>query len=153
MLVIAVLLLVLIWRGTKGIKYKLEWLYRPIDYLLQRGYDMGFLVIEFPYSKKFVQLRKYVHSDIDYGIELGFPRVKWSIQYFDEIEDFCITNKIPYSIEKNAYKEPALDFLYIDFGKDSKKAYDIVRKILVEVFGADENTKFFVQLSGAEPDL
>ena len=145
-IVIAIAVWCLIWRGAKGLKYNLESLYGPIDDLLQLGYDTSFLVIEFPYSRKFVQLKKYINSDTDHGIEFMFPKAKWSIKYFDDIETFCITNKIPYSIKKNTYQKHTLDFLYIDFAKDTERAYDIVKRILVEIFGADEKARFFALL-------
>ena len=143
-----ILLVLLILRGLKGPAYSLDSLKRPIEALVNQGLNGGFLIIRISYSKKFIQLVKYINEENDYWIELAFPRVKWSEQFFKKLEGICIDEKTPYSIEKGRGKDP-IDFLHINYDSDSKKAYESVKKILIQVFGVDNKTKIFVRLENA----
>ncbi len=143
-----ILFVLLILRGLKGPAYSLDSLHGPIEALVKQGLNGGFLVIRISYSKKFIQLIKYINDENDYWIELAFPRVKWSKQFFKKLERICIDEKIPYSIEQGRGKDP-IDFLHINYNKDSKNAYESVKKILRQVFGVDNKTKIFVRLENA----
>ena len=147
-IVFAIVAVVLIWRGTKGPAHTLKSIYKPIDELLERGFDEGFLIITISYSKMFLQLRKYILNKKNYGIELVFPKAPWSVDYFDKIEKLCINSKIPYSIRKEVGKY-TLDFLYVNYGKDSKKAYENIKQILTAVFSVNDNTKLFLRMENA----
>jgi hypothetical protein len=146
--VIAIIIFLFILRAGKGPARSLEELHKPIDELLKRGFDGGFLLINISYSKKFIQLRKYINSDDSFGIELVFPKAKWSSRFFDKIKNFCKDNDIHYLIRREKAKH-TLNFLYVDFGNDSKRAYEIVKKILLDVFEIKENTKLFLRLENA----
>jgi len=146
--VFAIIMLLFILRAGKGPARSLEDLHKPIDELLKRGFDGGFLLINISYSKKFIQLRKYINSNNNFGIELVFPKAKWSLKFFDKIKSFCRDNNIHYLIRKEKAKH-TLDFLYVDFGNDSKRAYDIVKRILLDVFEIKETTKLFLRLENA----
>ena len=63
LLIISISLLIL--RGVKGPAYTLDSIEHPIKGLLKQGYDGGFLIINISYSKKFIQLRKYINSPGD----------------------------------------------------------------------------------------
>jgi hypothetical protein len=147
-LVVLACLGILVLRGMKGPAHSLESLERPIKDLLKRGYDGGFLVIDISRSKYFIQLRKYINTPGDYGIELCFPNAKWSSQFFDKLIAFCIKEGIEYSIAKES-ANGSLEFLYIDFDKDSNRAHNYVKKILQEIFELDVNTKLFIRLENA----
>ena len=132
----------------KGPVHSLNTLERPIKDLLKRGYDGGFLIIDISYSRKFLQLRKYIKSPGDYGIELAFPRAKWTVLTFDKLEKLCMESNFQYSIVKEVVNGP-LEFLYIDFGRDFSKAHQVVTKILLEVFDVNSDVKLFVRLENA----
>ena len=146
LLILAFLLALL--RASKGPAHSIESIERPIKDLLKRGYNGGFLTIDSPRSKKFLQLRKYINAPGDYGIELCFPNTEWSTQIFKKLKNFCIKSGIDYSIAKEDPSGP-LEFLYIDFGKDDYKAHECLKKILLEIFELDKNTKLFVKLENA----
>lgn len=143
----AILLLVL--RGMKGPAHTFETIRRPINDLLTRGYDGGFLIIDVSGKQCFLQLRKYVKTSRDYGIELAFPKAKWSDELFDSVIHFCDINNFHYSLSKKESKEDELDFLYIDFGQDISKAHNCVKRIFSEILGVSEKTKLFVRLENA----
>lgn len=138
----------LVLKGIKGPAHSLETLERPIKDLLKRGYDGGFLMIDVSRSKYFIQLRKYINEPGKYGIELCFPNAKWSAKYFEKLTDFCIKESIDYLITEENKNGP-LEFLYIDFDKDVQKAHKYIKKILIELFGFDENVKLYVRLENA----
>jgi hypothetical protein len=138
----------LVRRGVKGPARTIETIKQPIKDLLQRGFDGGFLIIDVSSSKYFLQLRKYINEPGDYGIELSFPIAKWSLNLSDKLTEFCNRCGIAYNLEKDENKG-SLDFLYIDFGKDYKKAHEYVSRILLEVFDINPDAKLFVRLENA----
>jgi len=138
----------LVRKGMKGPAHTIETIKQPIKDLLQRGFDGGFLIIDVSSSKYFLQLRKYINKPGDYGIELSFPIAKWSLNLFDELIEFCNRYGIAYNLEKSKNKD-SLDFLYIDFGKEYKKAHKYVSRILLDVFKINPEVKLFVRLENA----
>lgn len=146
LLVIAAIIIIRILyklpEAYKAVGHKYEALKYYLEILLNRGYDKGFLIIRIKSSKKFIQIRKYVNSIDEYGIELGFPKAKWSLEYFKDLEDMCIQNNINYEY---VYEEP-LDFIYIDFNSNIEYAYNTIKKILIEIFNQNENSRFFIRM-------
>jgi hypothetical protein len=145
----AMVLTALVWRGLKGPAHTLASIEEPIGALLKRGYDGGFLVIKISYSRKFIQLRKYINAPGEYGISLVFPKAAWSLGYFDKLEEFCKKVGIDYTIEMGGSDKHAMEFLFVDFGKDSARAHEFVVQLLVEVFNVDEDVTLFVRLEDA----
>jgi len=134
-----------VWRGMKGPAYNLERLETAISALLRRGFDYGFLVIKISYSIKFIQFRKYINAPGDYGIQFGFPKAKWSRPYFDDVFRICR------EIDSGSYIIDAdgIDFIYVEFKRDVKKAHLCAKRVLTEVFGVTDETKLFVTLEDA----
>lgn len=97
---ISIIIVIFLIRASKGPAHTLESLERPIRDLLNRGYNGGFLIISISWSKCFLQLIKYIKAPGDFGIELCFPKAKWSIYLFDKFALYCKvkTSKIKYSI-------------------------------------------------------
>ena len=126
----------------------METIERPISDLLNRGYNGAFLIIDISHTKYFLQLRKYINAPGEYGIELCFPNANWSNKFIQKLTELCNHEEIKYSITKENDKE-SLEFLCIDFDKDSHVAYKFVRRILLEIFKVDEAVKLFVRLENA----
>ncbi|WP_446011135.1 hypothetical protein [Candidatus Electrothrix sp.] len=156
--ILAVILIVLlccfivgliVLRGFKGPTRSLETVKRPIQDLLVRGYNGGFLIIDVSGTNYFIQLRKYIISSNNYGIELSFPKAKWSEQFFRSLTEYCDLSQVKYSISKSTEPHNELDFLNIDFGKDTHKAHNFVKTIITEIFGLKEDVELFVRLENA----
>ena len=127
--------------GRKGPIYTLESLQTPIDDLVERGVNGGYLVIDIVSTKSFLQFSKYVISKSNFGIELAFPKVAWSERYFGKLQDFCVSNRVRYWINAGTH-EGECDYLRVDYGKDSRKAYEDAKRILREVFNVDDSTRY-----------
>lgn len=147
LVVVCVVLLVL--RGVKGPGHTLESISKPIEDLLVRGYDGGFLIIDASGTNYFTQLRKYIITSDNYGIELSFPKAEWSKDFFTQLVAFCDQNGIKYKISKDRSIQKPLEFLQVDFGKDANKAHALIKRIFIEIFGLSENAKLFVRLENA----
>ncbi len=141
----------LIWRGVKGPSHTLKTIGGPISDLLKRGYNDGFLIIDISHSKYFLQLRKYIHSRGNYGIELHFPNVEWSERLFKKLTSFCKRAGIQYTIAEEKADIP-IEFLHIDFEKDVFRAHNTIKNIILKVFKLDESVKLFVRLENATVD-
>ncbi len=103
------------------------------------------------FRDKFLQIRKYIEAPGEYGIELAFPRVKWSEPYWGQIRRFCEREKLEYRIER---EDPAIDidFLYVDFGQNSAEATARVRQLMKELFGVTEEQLIWCHSSGLSPE-
>jgi hypothetical protein len=153
-LFIVVSLVLLLLRAMKGVKYNLEKLRVAIEALLRRGYNGGFLVIKVPYSSKFVQLRKYIHSPGKYGIELGFPRAKWSEMYFDDVFAYCKRAGLQPVLKDEIWRNSTMEFIYADFGRDIDMAHSCILYILIEILRVNEKKGFYALLErGSTKDI
>jgi hypothetical protein len=139
----------LIFRCAKGPAYTLSSIELPIKGLLKQGYDGGFLIITISYSKKFIQLRKYINSPGVYGIEMHFPNAKWSSELFEKMKNYCERYSVDYSILIDYAKNKEMEFICVDFKKNAKKAHDFVKGILRESFRVGKNVKLFTRLENA----
>ncbi len=158
MIVVIVLLLfcglgifLLVYKGLKGPAKTLVELIVPIQDLLRRGFDGGILLIDVANTDYFIQLRKYIVAPGNYGIELCFPNSEWSYHFFQKLRRTCDDEKIKYSITGKTDGNP-IDFLCIDFGKDTNSAYEFIKKIILEIFRMDNKVKLFVRLENAAVD-
>ena len=140
------ILILAVWRGTKGPVYHIDGLIKPISALLKRGYDCGFLIISIGYSgRRFLQLRKYIHGPGNYGIQLAFPNANWAQPYFESVHAICKTRHLKGVVANDG----TLDFLYVDFTRDAIEAYKCVKAILEQTFDVGKDTKLFVRLENA----
>lgn len=134
-----------IWRAMRGVVRHLEFLETALNELLRRGLDCGFIVIKIAYSNRFIQFRKYINTPGDCGIQFGFPKVKWSLPYFDNVFEICR------EIDSSCYviDDDGVDFLYVECKKDVGKAHLCAKRVLTEVFGVTDETKLFMTLENA----
>jgi len=138
----------LILRGMKGPAKTLEMLNKPIHDLLKRGYNGAYLMIDVSGMNYFLQLRKYIRIPGDYGIELCFPNAEWSSNFFKKLIELSEKEEVESSItEKN--NDESLEFLCIDFKRDGDKAFQFVKRVLLQVFEVDKNVRLFVRLENA----
>lgn len=143
--VLALPITFIILRALRGIDHGQDYLEHSLSELLRRGYDSGLLIVRISYTKMFIQFTKYIRKD-RYGIEFVFPRVKWAMAFFDDVERIC-REMVPSRcciINTNE-----LDYLSVDFFHDTALAAECMRKLLVSVFGIKENTKLFYRLENA----
>jgi hypothetical protein len=138
---------------ARGVRRRLDDLYRPIQFLLHKRKHNDFCIIKISYSKKFVQLKKYERDNGDCGIEFFFPRVKWSEKYYSAIEGICRRDNIEYYVYKDDPYFLNIEFLCIDFGTNPSRAFQVTKKILMEVFSVSEQTLLFTFFPATETDV
>lgn len=130
-------------------KYELPDLPLFINHLLKAGMNNGYLVITESNTKRFVQLSKYIDK-ATFGIELAFPKAEWSLQFYPSFLDLLKKKDIEYTIIEKLDNED-LEFIKIDFRKDSEKAFDLVKDIFIDVFECDDGLKLFLKLHNVSP--
>ena len=151
LLTITIAIVILLWlfvkRAAKGLKRDLAQLERPIEDLLSRGFEDGILILTHTRSEKFLQLSKYFGSEKqDIGIELSFPRVKWSEDYYGRIKDNCIQSGLAY---RETTASDGTKFIDVDFSEDTKAAHKFVCQIFTNVMGLGSDDQYYVALSNA----
>ena len=129
--------------ATRGLPHTLETLEPAVRALLRQGYDGGFLTIDVAHEKKFVQLRKYIHSRGNYGIELGFPQAEWSAEYYTKLRELCDDESMSYRVSRASGTDDPLEFLFVDFGKDYSEATIFVRRVLKEVMDVPSEARLY----------
>ncbi len=135
-------LAIFLWPGIKALIATIEDLQDFPAHLLKRGFNGGSLTIRVIFSKKYIRLKKYIYSNENYGIALHFPNVKWSCKYYQKLLDYCLENKISFKI----LIIRDVDFLYVDFRKDSKAAYRLIKTIVLDIFNLDRKVKLSFEL-------
>lgn len=114
---------------------------RPyLDTLLRRGYNGSFVLIEEPGTRRFVQFAKYIKRKGDIGLELGFPRTTWSEPYFTNLQEYLVANDIPFK-RQPVETPPTTEFLDVDCGTDTAKAFRIAEAILTSMFQTPPPTR------------
>jgi hypothetical protein len=114
-----------------------EW----VEGLLKSGRDRAFVVITDIPSGRFVQLMKYISGPGCSGIRMDFPRAPWSLAYYDAVKELLTTSGVSYAAEPTD-EAPVTEVIVVDFHQDSRLAFTIVKRILIEVFGLASETKF-----------
>jgi len=131
---------------SKGPLYSLDKLEIPIHAILKRGYNGGFLVIQPIGSRFFLQFSKYILKKGIYGIELNFPKVSWSEQYYEELIKYCKEKGLLY---KRQITDSKSEFINIDLNQDIEKANLLTRHIFCEILQIDKNTRYSVLLENS----
>jgi hypothetical protein len=117
-----------------------------LDRLLRRGYNGSFVLIEEPGTGRFVQFAKYIKRKGDIGLELGFPRTTWSEPYFRNLQEYLVANDIPFKRQPVA-TPPTTEYLDVDCGTDTAKAFRIADAILTSMFQTPPSTRLKVRFS------
>lgn len=146
--VVALVIGHILWQAIRGLRQPIETLRDPIEQLLRRGYNSGVLRINVPFSRKFVRLRKYIRAPGVFGVELVYPRSKWSSRYIDSVQRYCVENRIRHDVFAGNQANPP-ELLVADFGGDLDLAYECVSHILLGVFAAKRRRGCLVCLNNA----
>ena len=111
----------------------LDDLQRCLAILLQRGYDLGFVIFEMPGDQRFVEFSKYVRDPHNRGVQLDFPRSPWSEPYYEQVKSLLEGKGIRYQVEDTP-NGPVREFIQVDFGQDIAGAAATGREIFERVF-------------------
>lgn len=101
--------------------------------LLQRGYDLGFVVFQVQGDERFVEFSKYIRDEQHIGLTLDFPRSSWSGPYYEEVKALLGRAGLPYQVEVTP-EGPVPEFVQVDFGQDLNRGAQIARDIFEQVF-------------------
>jgi hypothetical protein len=123
---------------------------RCLDILLQRGYDLGFVVFEIPGDQRFLEYSKYVKDQHNRGVQLDFPRAPWSEPYYEQIKGLLGGKGIGYQVEDTP-KGPVREFIQVDFGQDLAGAASTGKDIFERVFRVDPATRVTADFQHVAP--
>ncbi len=140
------ILFLAIREASRGVKRKIEQLEFSLEELLNRGYNGGKLFINHEKTKYFLQFYKYEKSKDNTGICLSFPNCSWSNGFYKNLKKYLDQEGIGYDISSGS---DSLEFIDIDFKKDIKKAYEVVKYILIDQFKIERNEIVRIKLENA----
>ncbi len=143
--IFVLIIFLFIKKALKGPVRTVEQLKRPIEDLLTRGFDGGFLIIDHAKSEKFLQLSKYVVDSKKSGIELGFPKADWSEGFYDDLKEYCLSRNLDFR-EDIPQGENELFFININFNDDSDLAFRTVKEVLANILRVGLGETFYVRL-------
>jgi hypothetical protein len=115
--------------------------------LLRRGYDRAFIIITDIPTDRFVQFAKYVRPQREIGLQLGFPRVEWSEEFYEAVQAFLEAHDIPFSIQPTG-APPVTEMLHVDCGRDVDRATFLVERIFRDIFAIPADRSFRVRGEG-----
>ena len=125
---------------------------RLISMLLERGYDLGFLVFELPGDQRFVEFSKYMKEGAKVGIQLDFPLSPWSEPYYDQVKSLLESRRVPYKVEDTP-DGPVREFIQVDFGQDVTAAAATAKEIFDRVFRVDPAVRLTADMEYIAPRL
>jgi hypothetical protein len=136
-ILIVLLLLYVVWKFLLGpVRYGRtvqDDLSKFFKTLLYRGYDTGFLVIETPDRKRFLQFRKYIIKRGEVGLQFDFPLAPWSKEYYVALNKILYDREIAYEA-KTTTADTVAAFITVDLDQDYEKANELAKIVLLEVF-------------------
>jgi hypothetical protein len=125
-------------------------LQRCLDILLQRGYDLGFVIFEIPGDQRFVEFSKYVRDRQNRGVQLDFPRSTWSEPYYEQVKSLLEGKGIRYQVEDTP-NGPVQEFIQVDFGQDLAGAAATCQDIFERVFRVDPGSRVTADFQHVAP--
>ncbi|HEV8123071.1 MAG TPA: hypothetical protein VGP80_02425 [Gemmatimonadales bacterium] len=123
---------------------------RLLGMLLERGYDLGFLVFELPGDERFVEFSKYMKEGRRVGIQLDFPLSPWSEPYYDQVKSLLESRRVPYTVEDTP-DGPVREFIQVDFGQDVAAAAATAKDIFDRVFRVDPTVRLTADMEYIAP--
>ncbi|HET8670697.1 MAG TPA: hypothetical protein VFM05_08755 [Candidatus Saccharimonadales bacterium] len=155
-----VLMILFWWWGKRPARHRINLAQgnfrRYMEALLSRGYDRGFMIIEAPDRRRFIQFSKYIKNETGAGLQFDFPLVPWSEEYFEPLKAVLDQRSYKCQIEhvnpspKHEVKNQVREFLVIDLEQDLEKASELSKLVFLEVFKlkpSDMVTLWFVNIS------
>lgn len=135
--------------AARGKSYSFEKLAVVLDALRDRGFANGFLVVECRSKRElFLQFEKYILAKGEYGIELAFPLSHAMKKYEASLVEVCRSEGLRIRRLSGSGAKP-LDFLCVDFGRNTGLASAFAKSVFVTIFGCSLNTKLGVLLENA----
>ncbi len=128
--------------GTRGEYRDFTLLKRWLPVILRRGYDGGYLRLGNEESKRFMQFRKYIRGQGDYGLELQCIAADWLESTWQQARALAERTGLSHRVEPLKTSTGAQDGLIVDCGQDTAAAYEIGRSIWTDVFGLSLITPF-----------
>lgn len=125
-------------------------LQRCLEILLQRGYDLGFVVFEIPGDQRFLEFSKYVRDQDNRGVQLDFPRAPWSEPYYEQVKSLLEGKGIAYQVEDTP-DGPVREFIQVDFAQDLGRAAATARDIFERVFRVDPAIRLSAEFEHVAP--
>jgi len=123
---------------------------RFVSMLLERGYDLGFLVFELPGDERFVEFSKHMREGALQGIQLDFPLAPWSEPYYDQVKSLLESRRVPYVVEDTP-DGPVREFIQVDFGQDVNAAAAMAKEIFERVFRVDPGVRLTADMEYVAP--
>ena len=125
-----------------------------LEALLWRGFDNGYIMIvveEKTEVDRFLQFAKYIDSNGTAGLELVFPLVDWSKQYYAAFKELLDDREIAF-LSGHRSTDEVSEVIIVDTKQDLGLAYNLCVMILSEVFGIpDEVCAVGVTLHNIDP--
>ena len=157
-IVIVALMILFRWWGKKPVKYRINLgqgdFQNYLETLLHRGYDRGFMIIEAPDRKRFIQFSKYIKDRKCVGLQFDFPCGPWSAEYFEPLKSLLNRRNYEYEIQK-VNPSPKLklsdqvsEFIVVDLKQDLDSASELSRLVLLEIFRIDATDTAIIWFMG-----
>jgi hypothetical protein len=149
---IAIAFTSLLYFGKKHYKHKnvsQKDLARYLEALLERGLNGGFLVIEVPNNKLFIQFSKYFIKNGQAGLQFDFPMAPWSEKYFEQLKRELLKMNLDFSIV-SASGVKSRKFIAVDLKRDINSAASFATFVLQSIFGLTKEqtlTLYFENIS------
>lgn len=152
--------LVIRWWGKQPAKHRVNVeqgdFRKYLDVLLRRGYDRGFVIIEAPDRKRFIQFSKYFKHKKQMGLQFDFPNAPWSTQYFEALKNLLNQRDYDYDIQpinpspKHKLQNQVSEFIVVDLMQDLDSASELCKLVLRDVFNLEASetaTIWFIGVS------
>lgn len=159
-LIVVALLILFSWWGKRPVRYRINLaqgdFHRYLEVLLYRGYDRGFMIMEAPDRRRFIQFSKYIKNEKNVGLQFDFPRAPWSEEYFGSLKAVLDQRDYEYQIQhvnpspKHRLENQVSEFLVVDLGQYLDKASELSKLVFLEVFKlnpSDTVALWFVHIS------
>jgi hypothetical protein len=130
-------------RYRRNVNDDLSKFFKSLLYDVQ--YPTGFLVIEAPNKKRFIQFARYQKGRMP-GIQFDFPLAPWSENYYEKLNGILYDKGIDFETQATGEKV-VVSFITVDLKQDWAKAIELAKLVLLEVFGLRPDDRIKVYLS------
>ena len=113
--------------------------------LRDEDYENGFLVIEAPNKKRFIQFARYTRKK-KAGIQFDFPLAPWSEKYYEKLKTVLEDHGIDCETQTTG-QATVVSFITVDLKQDLAKAMELSRLVLLEVFKLKPRDRIKIFLS------
>ncbi len=125
----------------------LQW---PVEQLLKSGIHEARLNVRFPDFDLRAKFQKYIDKSSDYGIAFYVPSTDELDSRLRVFRSYCEENEIPFTLVPDL-ENKQMNWLRIDCGRDSAKAYRLLQVLAVEIAEIPEKSNHEYQLINVLP--